>query len=581
MAGLRSVGEIVRFIGKHSGSVSPRIRPVIVGVLAAAEVFLRTLADLFLRVLDDEVIPALVSVVTEGFLESGLITVLLFGYLLFVLIPLVFPIGLTQVVDRRGFRILAAGSVVLIPFALFQWGSPALPVLGWLGPALLACPVVLPAYVVLVQRQKLLGRESYVIGFANAFFPTVELRTDIDDGSDSEQRSLRFWATFGGFSVIAFGYAYILFLILGLLLVFLSLMAPIPELLLLGWAGYRVVANSSDQVQSDTTGVRFDLEQRIVSLTGVATNGFKGAMCVLIAGTGFVFPVLFVNIAVQIAVGSAGSAGVVIDQLTRSSSVELLRFLVAIITILTAGSYGVWYWLRLLSRVPHFYDVWLDALPDDLETPPDREYGPLLARPPGYYLPPIALLVLFSLLIHSGSATILPRDLRVVIVAWVGALGLTIWSAYRGALGDPQSALSDQMALPGSFLVQMAGTWLWLGIADGGILLQVLFGQASLRRLLEMTLQSPGGQVGVGFTVASLYLFYLMDVLHWQGAGGWRGSAYLPYLLAGAALLGLTAMWTSGFLRALTGVAAFVLVVVTVGLNLAGADRRVDLDGGG
>lgn len=581
MAGPRSGEEIVRFIGKHSGPVSPRVRPVLVGGLAAAEVLLRTLADPFLRVLDHEVIPALVSVVAEGFIESGLITVLLFGYLLFVLIPLVFPIGLTQVVDRSGFRILAAGSVVLIPFALFQWGSPALPVLGWLGPALLASPVILPVYVALVQRRKLLGGEGYVIGFANAFLPTVELRTDIDDGQDSKMRSLRFWAAFGGLSVIAFGYAYILFLILGLLLVFLSLMEPVPELLLLGWAGYRVGASSPEQVQSEATATRFDLEQRIVPLTGAATNGFKGAMCVLMAGTGFLFPVLFVNVAVQIAVGAPGSAAVVIDELSRSSSFELLRFLVVVITILTAGSYGVWYWLRMLSRVPHFYDAWLEALPDELETPPGREYGPILARPPWYYLPPMVLLALFSLVTHSGSAGIPAWDLQVVIVAWVGALGLTIWSAYRGAVGDPQSALSDQLALPGSFLVQMAGTWLWFGIADDGILLQVLFGQVSLRRLLEMTLQSSGGQVGVGFTVALLYLFYLMDVLHWQGAEGWRGWAYLPYLVAGAALLGLAALWTSGFLRALTGLAAIVLAVITVGLNRAGADRRADLDGGG
>lgn len=565
-----SVSGARRIIESLAGPVSPRIRPGVVAVLAGADLFGQSLVSLQARGLAAELVPVMASILLGTGVGLGVVSnilpLLLYAYLLYALVPRVFPARLRHVTEKRGFRALAAGASLWIPF-LWTVGDSAGPLFGRIGGGLVLLPLVLLGYIVAIQRSALLGRDSYVIAFTNSFLPEVDLQEGYEDDPDVRDRTWKFWLLYGLLSATALGYTYFLLLVLGFALFLFLLMYPVPELLLLGWAGYRALTTPRGPFPESRSAPQFDLEKRVLTLSGVATYGLKGVTTVLLATFGLVVPVIFLNATVQFTVQLAEiiTGGLGGAMTTRPSA--LVASTVGFSTVAVFGTYGVWYWLRMLSRVPHFHASWLAHLNRDVETPPERDFGPLLVRPPGLFIPPAVLVGILAVMTTLPDWSSTPHIPTTYLLVWLSALVATAWSTYRGFAGDPQPASSDGLALPVSFLVQVGGVWWWIDVVSGsGLLVALLTGDIPLQRFLTVTIRSGG--VPMQLTILVLYAYAAADVLDHHETEGWRSMAYVPYLLVPAAAFVTMGVLLSGIPELWGIVAGLILVSLTVALGL-------------
>lgn len=549
-----------RAVGWLARRVRVRVEPRVAAALAALDVGWGALVRFGPRLLDADLLPTAASLVVGTVLGVGIAPVVaatvLYGYLVYALAPRVFPRTVRHVTDRRGFRLLAAANAVLVPLLLY---SPLPDVSRFL---LLGGVLLLPAYLLVVQRGRVAGPGGYPIAFANGFDPTSNLQREYHDDPKVAARTPKFWTVLALYGAIAVVFSYLTLLVLGGLLALLYLTYPVPELLVLGWVGYRgLLASRVGPAPPEHAGRRFDLEARVVTLAGVATDGIKGFTSVLLAGIGLVVPVFFLYVVVY----NAGNAARIAGAMAAGSGTRLLAAVVGVTTLVVYGLYGVWYWLRLLSRVPHAMRAWRDRLRAEVRTPPDREFGPLLARPPGYFLPAAAMLVALGLLVAAGDWPSDPRIPLPYLAVWLAGLAGTAWSTYRGVRGEPRGAAADWRALPGSYAVHLTGLWLWVDAGDGdSLVVGALTGRVPAADLVAAFADPTTGFFLV-VTVTPLYLFYVPDVIDSRRADGLRRFAYVPYLLAVGVAAAVVAVTATGFARLFGGaLAVAVLVAVAV-----------------
>lgn len=542
----RAVTQVLAVLG---GRGTRRLRPIVVGGLAGLDLTWQSLARLSAESLGGELLPAVTSFLVGGLLSLGIapdmVAMPLYGYLIYTLTPVVFPNRLRHVTERRDFRLLAAGLALLVPIRIYAGQSFF--VVGW---------VVLALYLVAVQRRSFIGVDGYPITYWNAFLPATDVQAHYKEDLETETRPRGFWAMVALVSCLAIGLTFITFLVLGGLVSLLFLLYPFPELLCLGWVGYKALVVG--RIRPGTEGIedrRFDIESRAIEVAGVATEGAKGLTSVILAGFGLIVPVIFVYISTTL----AGYLPTVLETVPRLD--QRLAVVFGFLTIALCGLYGVWYWFRTLFRLPHVMVAWRSRRMDTVATPPDRELGSLLGRPPGYYLPVTGLLLVFGLLSQGGW----PETVHVPAVlamAWIIAFIATGWSIYRGLVGDPQSPETDLRALPVAYVVNIAGAWLWIDLASGdSILLGVLAGTVPATTILS-TIAQPMPLTILGILMFPLYGFFLPDLDKLEEQTGWRQFLSDGYLLATGLVLGGITVVASGMAQLVSGALTLFVVLL-------------------
>lgn len=521
---LRGVGPF-RWL---ASSVAPRLRPSVAAGLVASEVALRSVFRLARWTVSDEAVSASWALVVGGLVgpddAPALLLAVLYGYLIYVFTPTVFPEQVASVTTRRGFRLLTAANAVQFPVVLLGSYPFAVRALSLGGFASLA------VYVVAVQRRSILERDGYPVGFADAFTPTVDVRSDYDADPDGD-RLTAFWVPFGLLAFLAFAYTCFVVIVLGLLLVVLYLMYPVPELAVLGWVGYRYLpAERLPAIPGFREDRPLDVEASVVESAGVATQGLKGLLTVVLAVFGFSIPLVFLFVSVAIVVQSAS----IVTQLSSGTPSQWVAAFVGYTTALVLGCYGTWYWFRQFVRLPWFLDAWRERLPVEVAVEyPDPE-RPLRARPPGLLLPMVLLVVVMVDAQRYGSWPEAPVVPPTHLAAWTALLGVVLWTAYRGQVGRAQEPSTDALALPAAFLVQMLGAFLWMDLGGEALTVRTVTGRVPPERLLAALLE-PMTFGGLVFVVLLPYVFFLPDAMHRFDesiAGGTKFALFLSPLAA-------------------------------------------------
>lgn len=506
--------------------VNAEVRPLVVGGLAASEIGGRLLSRIGRRAVDSDAIPALGSFVLGSFAGSGdpvlVVVAFLYGYLIYVFTPTIFPDRVEHVTTRRGFRILTA--INALQFPVIAFGTPSvgvrmLSVGAWL---------LVPLYVVAIQGRSLLGPDGYPIAFADAFMPTVDLKTAYERNPDVQNWTSDFWLASGFFILTSFIFTCLVLPLLGIVLGILYFMYPVPEIVVLGWAGYRTLGQAISDESAETSR-RMDIEVTVLSATGVATQGLKGFVSVLLAGAGCVLPIMFLFTGVVI----FGQPEFVRNEFTSATATQVLATSVGLLTMFVFAIYGVWYWLRMFSRLQHFMTAWRANLPKETPTEYGETNRPLVARPPGWFVPPTLLLLVFGHMLRYGSWPETPVVPRSHLAVWVACLAVIVWSAYRGLVGAPQPPKTDSVALPAAVAVEGLGAVLWVDIGDESRFLRALTGDISPEQLIAALLASPAADFL--FALGSLiYIFYMPDANHYSQTVGSRRLRYVVYFLGGA-----------------------------------------------
>lgn len=445
-------------------------RPVLAST-ASIDLVFRSIADLSLP----EGVGALIALIGLSVSEARFVGIVATWLMYFALVvdltPRIYPDVLKPVSENTSFRLLVA-SVAIVVFVLVSLNQSPEQIADSLPPitrfVLLLCFILVIPLGILAFVSYLAvitNRTDEVLGSKTPTQPPALIVAVLDevnplrrivDSNVAEDRSEvdRAWATVTvGLFLLAF--------LAGFAIVILSGFYPAPELLVLSSVVVGVVADhrgpesATNRIKEQFDSRVLDLEQRFLEALAQATRGDKGLGSLGLAFIGSLFSMmLFVQ------------AG----RLWGNTHPSVVIQTTAPVLFAVSGMFGLWFWLRVVGRIPVSLDLWerthrrADTPRDSVSDTTDR---PLPMRASQLSLPPDAfigggLLAVVATAGWSGSLT---------VEAYLGGavLGIAIvsWSLYRTVTQLPQPPSTDRWMIPTVWTVQyvvigVVGVEFWL-----------------------------------------------------------------------------------------------------------------------
>lgn len=292
-----------------------------------------------------------------------------------------------------------------------------------------------------------------------------------------------------------------------------------------------------------------DIEERLYGTISTATKGLKGwTTLLLLIGfglfvqvLGFAYIVTFVwqeTVPFLVSAGLAGFTDGVVFTITWN--VAGMGF-----SVLVATVYGVWYWIRMLERLPSYLDFWADKVGKrETEAPESR-----ITRPVGVMIPPtmaIFATLLWMVLDQTNGPGLSTLDILYAIT-WplliVGMLASVWLTRHR----NPQPPETDGRAIPLSLVVQLLG----------GVSAVSWIGNASNENAPSLVF-SP---FGAFILVAIPWFFYLQDVyLIGEEYEGVKHYVFPTYLILFGTVVGILGLVATGWTRLMLLFLGIVLV---------------------
>lgn len=264
---------------------------------------------------------------------------------------------------------------------------------------------------------------------------------------------------------------------LGLVLAVMSLFSPIPE----GLVVVGVLVSYSpigDQLPDQAST---DIEFQIIDDVTDSLQNHKGVALALFCccGLGTAGVSIFLSMGVIVS-----AAGLILSDLmavtwSGLSLTEVGRILAyvwigggIIISLSLYGLYGLVYWFLQLKRLPVYVEFWDQYYRGEVEKAPQSS----VRRPPGLFLPAVALLTGIAGLAWLLWNDILWPGIISYGLAWPAIGGIAVWSGRAVYVGNPQSLDAEGRDVTialilqiisffvfGSMLARFAGTRLSVG----------------------------------------------------------------------------------------------------------------------
>lgn len=280
----------------------------------------------------------------------------------------------------------------------------------------------------------------------------------------------------------------------------------------------------------DASVDRADVEHRLAAVAFVARFGLKGLFGVVLPLVGVALGAaacMLVLGGIVLLVQGSGTAG---GPLTAQ---QWLIAVSAIAGIGLYGAYSLWYWLRILDRMPTFVAAWAA----DRRGVPDQAAAVESAGLDGRFraCPPDLLALPTGMLLALAVVAPLALPATLLVVPTVAAFGWGIYRSVRWTIAreQPQPAIGDNWRIPAAFLVSVGGY-------------SLLYHRVAVRGLAAGELGALRDLLGTWTLLATLVgsLFYFGDVHSMLDAPeartrrlGLAGGLLLTGLLCGTGLL--------------------------------------------
>lgn len=453
--------------------LSLRVRRLhaLVGGLAITEVTFRTLGD-------TEFVIALFSILS-GLTVSMLgwaTEWLLFAVLVYSVVPTIFPSTPNDVPKRFGLRAIVVFLVIAISMSGTSSSGPRLVEntfsnIDIMGPVILITILSLWLYLSSVE-----GRE---IGTMSGLLPSIGLsvlRFDRDKVTELKGKldEMKRRDSDGGFATSPWSMFFILFGTLffvvicslgGIIVIFLSMLYPLTEIGVI--AGVLIRSTGDERfrmINKDTVVPSMMVDEQFLTMLKNAIRGTKGLICsamiafscliiFLTAGIGSLLAVFLVRLSLfpeQVALP------------TNLATLPAYVYLTLVsVLLLCSGLYGIWFWYRMIRRLPFFLDIWYETRTKTPLNDPIRPDGDLRipSRPPASTIPFVIGLVMLVVLLSFVDASTGPNWSYVGITS--GSLFLVLltgwWSVSRARAMEPQPVESDNHALFVAYVIQFGG----------------------------------------------------------------------------------------------------------------------------
>lgn len=426
-------------------------------------------------VLDIFAAPALVSLFASDVFVPAIVGWAagwaMFGTLIYGVTPTVFPSTVAWVTRQPLFKgVTATTSVSIgiivegITFKGWFSGSPVSTIdHRWLVVVGIGATIAYVLVLWYLYPAPLLSEHGPLVTLLDGFARFSDVRNSVEESGLSRiEKPL--------LVVAAVGPCLLICAFLGVIAFGIAIFYPLPEIVVLIYVGVSVVGDEGVPLPADTWTIQID--RRLTIGVSTATWGLKGIVSLVFVILGILmsaFPfIVFVVVGGVLAVNPSVVAGI-----RPGLWVFLSLYLVSVAML---GGYGLWYWLRVIDRLPYFLDRWAERQPIDVQTDWTwEERPPLVARPPGVFVP-WALLFLTVIV----STRTVDRDAMVGIPAghallWMGLLAGIGWLIRRGIAAEPQHPGSDGLAIPGAVVIQVTCYALLTDIAGAGTITDALF----------------------------------------------------------------------------------------------------------
>lgn len=498
-----------------------------------------TIQRILERLGESTVAPAMLSLLaglnTELQALAAISQWLFVGSLFYVYTPEIFRRSATEHTDRESFRLLTAmltiGYTVVLSSVIFGTPWTLHSTIGTLLGFLLATAATCVGYGwyfrrVLAWRDQSIADRIDVLA---AFIPVpADEREEIHDGIAESGA----WATIRAsslFAAVLMTCVMHIFLF-GMLSVLVIGLYPLVEILVLLGVGGRTVYRwdpsrfNFEQSRLDI----LDIKTRLYDAVSNAGRGLKGwtslFLCVFF---GLFTQVLFFAFALGLVAGSTLSFATLVINIgigTSFGAVLTWNTLGLGLSFLAASIYGVWYWIRILGRLPVFLDAWEVTV--GRRESVDRENK--VTRPVGLMLPPALALsgaTLWIVFAPSGSGQLVVSVPDLVYAAvWPSTLVMMLASVWRTRKKAPQRPWSENLAIPLALLLQngLGFVFLWLENPS-----------AAGEEPVSFAFSRFGGFA----LLAVPWLFYLQDVYLWGEARESIWSYVFSGYLAGSGVV--------------------------------------------
>jgi len=207
----------------------------------------------------------------------------------------------------------------------------------------------------------------------------------------------------------------------------LTSLSPLPELLVLAGVLWTAGTTSDPSSQSGRPLDAVDVEDRLVRGITAAARNEKGRYALLIVSNALILSFLFLNVFMGM---------FYVDYQGEIQTIDWGPFLLVAVPITVYAAYGIWYWLRILRRLPTFLMG---------RTTVSEESG--VTRPVGFLIP--AAILAGRLVGFASNAPLLG------LAAFVCGVVAILCSIAPTSRTSPQSIESDQYAIPISLVIQL------------------------------------------------------------------------------------------------------------------------------
>lgn len=565
----------------------PNVQPPIkLGGLAGGEILLSTLSgftssqtNVIGSLADSTIITAILAttsiIETELVVLSNIAGVLFFGYAVYEFLPKVFPTQLDVLTQRRSYRLASGITVVLFADILTR----LLTAFTGDGAVSFFNLIVIPDFTGVVTIIFLLmGVTPLIICYS---YVGVLIHWNIDNLEEATHEAERWMAikeekganNSSNKSVKnRFSQIYTLGTMLAAPVIFLpiavvaaGLMYPIPELISAGWGLHaitntystgKLTALTPDPEQVDVEDSAFDLVKNTVRTT-------KGLGAVVITLYGF-------STATALFLGSSSSAFPFISYgITVVSSEPLFTWSIIgmAITNFSATSFAVWFWIRVIRRLPCFLRAWEVAY-TDTSTLSKQNLPENITRPYGMCIPFIITIVPSSsfLILLRADFYFEAKSILVGVYAflWPMFILLLAYCVNRTRNADhnnkPQPPLSDSQALPTAIMAMFGSVLLF------NMITTYITAAARVRNPVEQEFN-----ILIVFALLIALILYLRPDLSARSKDkeGWRSYQDNIFVFTGGAVI---AMW--GWLK-ISPIWSQPFYIVGLGLIVASLPFRL------
>lgn len=419
-----------------------------------------TLVDVggrFLEVLL-ETVPALVSLTSRTSVTPSTVGWFagwaMFGTLVYGVVPSVFPDTVERTNDRPSFKAVTAataiGFAVVIESQVFVswWSGAPFDGIGnkWFLFVGIAGAITFTALQWRQHNGDPMSPDGPFAALVNGLTPFFDVR---GEQSSTPSRLVVDLAGVGVYLLIC--------VFMGLVVFLLILLYPLPEVAVLLHVGLRVA--HEDDVGLPVESWAAQIDRRLTASVGAFNAGPKGIGSMVFILGGVLISGFF---AFMVSYGIMSQIGYTLNaiydlNLSPNHILAVLYMAAVILTLGLLAIYGIWFWLRVIERLPYFLDTWVHTQPKDMRTTRTwNETGSLIARPSGVMVPWAVLFITFSLMMPGCDITetgCFP-SLGVILV-WVSTVAGVCWLSWDSFSAEPQDPLWDNFAIPVAFSVQL------------------------------------------------------------------------------------------------------------------------------